>query len=87
MIRWKGLRQLEKDDLLKLLGVEERRSGGETLLSGLAWFAAGAAVGAVAALLWAPQSGAQTRRELRRHLPGDGRGEEERNDIFQTPGM
>lgn len=43
--------------------VIERRGGGG---SGLALFLLGAAVGAGLALLWAPQAGDDTRRELRR---------------------
>ena len=36
------------------------------------WFLAGAALGAAAALLWAPQPGAETREQLRRRA-GEGR--------------
>ena len=52
------------DDVLSALGLEMRRSNSESLLSSLAIFAAGVTVGAAAALLFAPQSGSETRAEI-----------------------
>lgn len=80
MISLKDLKNMEKDDLLRVLGIEERRSGGDVLLSGLGWFAAGVLVGAGAALLWTPRSGPENRPETQEHLGGDGRSSESGRD-------
>lgn len=64
----KKLRNVEKDDLLKLIGAEERRGGGEVFFTGLGLFAAGVLVGAGAALLLAPKSGTELRRDLQGRL-------------------
>jgi gas vesicle protein len=57
------LRNLSKDDLLEMLGLEERHTGTK-VASGIGLFAAGIAVGAGLAMLFAPSSGEQARREV-----------------------
>lgn len=52
------------DDFLNALGLEMRRSNSDSLLSSIAIFAAGVTVGVAAALLFAPQSGSETRAEI-----------------------
>lgn len=52
------------DDFLNALGLEMRRSNSESVMSSLAIFAAGVTVGVAAALLFAPQSGSETRAEI-----------------------
>ena len=52
------------EDMLAALGLEMRRSSSESLFSSLAIFAAGVTVGVAAALLFAPQSGSETRAEI-----------------------
>jgi YtxH-like protein len=52
------------EDFLSALGLEMRRSNSESMLSSLAIFAAGVTVGVAAALLFAPQSGRETRADI-----------------------
>jgi YtxH-like protein len=52
------------EDFLSALGLEMRRSNSESMLSSLAIFAAGVTVGVAAALLFAPQSGSETRADI-----------------------
>ena len=64
----KQVRGYDKDDVLRLLGVEERRSGGDVFFTSLGIFAAGVLVGAGAALLLAPKTGAELRTDLRNRI-------------------
>jgi hypothetical protein len=57
-------RRFELDDLLGILGVERRRSAAQLLLPAIGLVSLGAAVGAGAALLLAPNTGAETRKRL-----------------------
>jgi len=54
------------DDLLEAIGLQYRRSSTEALIATLGAFTLGCAVGAAVALLMAPRSGAETRREIGR---------------------
>jgi hypothetical protein len=60
----KTVRGLEADDLLGLLGVQRRRTAVQTALPAIGLVALGAAVGAGAALLVAPMTGADLRQRL-----------------------
>ncbi|MFL5318590.1 MAG: YtxH domain-containing protein [Myxococcaceae bacterium] len=64
----KKFKNVDKDDLLKLIGVEERRSGSEIFFTSLGLFTAGVLVGAGAALLLAPKSGTELRKDLQGKL-------------------
>lgn len=57
-------RSFEVDDVLGVVGLERRRGPFDRALPMLACFGAGAAAGAVCALLLAPRSGAETRERL-----------------------
>jgi YtxH-like protein len=52
------------DELLSALGLETRRSSAESMLSALAIFGAGLAVGAALGVLFAPRSGEEIRSQL-----------------------
>jgi len=69
----KNLPDVDKDDLLELLGVESRRSTGDKLATSLAIFGAGVLVGAGLGLLLAPKPGRELRSDLR-HRIGKGEG-------------
>ena len=58
-------RGFDTDDILGALGLQRRRSQVEVLVPAAAIFATGALIGAGAALLFAPQAGRETRRQLR----------------------
>ncbi|MCA2977898.1 MAG: YtxH domain-containing protein [Myxococcaceae bacterium] len=71
----KTLRKLgdvDKDDVLDLIGLEERRSTSDKLVPALALFGAGVLVGVGVGLLLAPRPGRQLRDEVKAKL---GRGQ------------
>ena len=60
-----SLQNINSDDILAALGLEKRRNTlTDVLLPSVALFTAGAVVGAAAAVLLAPKSGAPLRRDL-----------------------
>lgn len=60
-----SIQNLSGDDLLAALGLEKRRAGiSSTVVPSIAIFTAGALVGAAAAVLLTPKSGAELRRDL-----------------------
>jgi len=60
-----SLRNLSADDLLSVLGLEKRRSAiADIVVPSVAIFAAGAIVGAAAAVLLTPKTGPALRRDL-----------------------
>ncbi|MBX5481154.1 MAG: YtxH domain-containing protein [Myxococcaceae bacterium] len=67
----KQLGNLEKDDILKIFGVEERRSMMDVLLPALGLFGAGLVVGAGIGLLLAPKPGRELVGELRSRIQGN----------------
>ena len=56
--------KLDRDNLMKLINIESRRSMAERVFSSLGLFVGGALVGAGVALLLAPKSGADLRKDL-----------------------
>lgn len=60
----KQLSNLEKDDILKVFGVEERRSPMDVVLPALGLFGVGLLVGAGIGLMLAPKSGRELRDDL-----------------------
>lgn len=61
---------VDKDDLLDLVGLESRRTTTDKLLPALALFGAGVVVGAGLGLLLAQKPGKELRSQLREKLPG-----------------
>ena len=68
----KRLPDVDRDDLLDLIGLEMRRSAGDRLVPALAIFGAGVLVGVGLGLMLAPKPGSELREDLRDRL---GRGE------------
>jgi len=60
-----AMRGLGSNDILAALGLERRRSALDVLLPAVGMFAAGVIVGGGVALLLAPKSGRETRRQLK----------------------
>lgn len=74
MMTLRDLKKLDRDDLLKLIGLQERADAADWLLPALGFFGAGLVVGAGLGLLLAPKSGRELRQGWKR-LPsraGDG---------------
>lgn len=69
---WRTLRKrlpdVDKDDLLDLVGLESRRSTGDKLVPALALFGAGVLVGVGLGLMLAPKPGNQLREDLKAKL-------------------
>ena len=64
----KDVRNLDKEELLSLLGLEKKPSPGAALATALGTFGVGLLVGAGIALILAPKPGRQLRQELRDRL-------------------
>lgn len=73
----KELRNLDKNDILKALGLETQRNSSEMVLPVLGIFIAGAITGLAAGLLVAPKSGEQLRADMM------GTAEEARDQVKQ----
>jgi gas vesicle protein len=68
MMKLKDIKELNKDKLLAMVGLEVAASITSKLLGATALVAAGALVGASVALLWTPKTGKELRREIRRRV-------------------
>ena len=64
----RDLRNMDKDDMLGLLGLETKTSTGAYLAGTLGTFGLGLLVGAGIALLLAPKPGAELREDIREKL-------------------
>ncbi|HEX3595335.1 MAG TPA: YtxH domain-containing protein [Polyangiaceae bacterium] len=62
--RFNAMRGISADDVLSALGLQRRQTVAGTILPIATGFAAGALAGAAVALLFAPKSGTEMRREL-----------------------
>jgi len=70
----KELRNLDKDDILEMLGLESKRSTSAWVAGTLGTFGVGLLVGAGIALMLAPKAGRELREDIRdklRRAPGD----------------
>ena len=69
---WRSLRKnlpdLDKEDLLDLVGLESRRSSAEKMVPALALFGAGVLVGVGLGLMLAPKPGRELRDDLKARL-------------------
>jgi len=75
------LGEVERDDLLEMIGLEERRTVGDKMLPGLAMLGAGVLLGVGIGLLLAPKPGAALREDLKAHL---GQGEVDKAQASQV---
>lgn len=76
MNMWRSLKKrlpdVDKDDLLELVGLESRRTAGDKVVTSLAIFGAGVLVGVGLGLMLAPKPGRELRSDLKQRI---GRGE------------
>jgi hypothetical protein len=86
MINLRTLKNLDRDDLLNLVGLETRRDATDYLLPAVGFFAAGLLVGAGLGLMLAPKAGNELRDELRQRLQG-GTGSMQSNYATTGPGI
>src|SRR5688572_24646389 len=66
----KALRNMDKDDLLNMVGLESRRSTADWLVPTLTAFSVGILVGTGIGLLLAPKPGSELREDLRNRMTG-----------------
>ncbi|MDP3233999.1 MAG: hypothetical protein Q8S33_14750 [Myxococcales bacterium] len=64
----KRLADVDKDDLLDLIGLEERRTSTDKLVPALALFGAGVLVGVGLGLMLAPKAGRELRQDVKQKL-------------------
>lgn len=64
----KRLSDLDKDDLLELIGLEERRTSADKMVPALALFGAGVLVGVGLGLMLAPKPGRELRADVKHKL-------------------
>src|ERR1700687_2808315 len=81
----KKLRDLDKDDLLELVGLQSKRTVADWLLPTVAIFGVGLLVGAGVGLLLAPKPGKELREDLRSRIQGAGDALSEDFTNAQTP--
>ena len=74
-MKHQDIRNMDKDDVLGMLGLEARRSQSSRLMTTLGTFGIGLLVGAGVALLLAPTAGSALRRDLRAKLRREGKGD------------
>lgn len=56
--------KLDRENLMRMINLEQRRTIGDRVFAGVSLFLGGALLGAGVALLMAPKSGADLRKEL-----------------------
>jgi hypothetical protein len=71
MIDLKSLRNLDREDLLNLIGLEPRRTPSDWILPAVGVFSVGMLVGAGLGMLLAPKSGRELMDDLRTRLQGE----------------
>lgn len=64
----KNLPDVDKDDLLEMIGLESRRSSTERMVPSLALFGAGILLGVGLGLMLAPKPGRELREDLKDRL-------------------
>jgi len=74
-MKLRDITNMDKGDVLGMLGLEARRSHGSRMLTMLGTFGIGLLVGAGVALLLAPKTGRALRQDLRAKLRRDDKGE------------
>lgn len=80
------LKNFDRDDVLKMIGLQTRRDSTDALLTGIGLFGAGVLVGAGVALLFAPRSGSELRQELKGRLNPEDRGAEAVSELHGIGG-
>jgi hypothetical protein len=72
-MKMQDIKNMDKDDVLGMLGLQAKRSDTSRVLKALGTFGIGLVVGAGVALLLAPKAGSELRQDLRAKLRRDGK--------------
>ena len=85
---WRSLRknlpEVDKDDILEMVGLESRRSSAERMMPSLALFGAGILLGVGLGLMLAPKPGSELREDLRERLGKGGNGAHQPKPVPET---
>ena len=85
---WRSLRknlpEVDKDDILEMVGLESRRSSAERMMPSLALFGAGILLGVGLGLMLAPKPGSELREDLRERLSKGNNGAHEPKPVPET---
>lgn len=88
-MNWRSLRKnlpdVDKDDLLEMVGLESHRSQAERLMPALALFGAGVLLGVGLGLMLAPKPGHELRDDLRERLGKGANGAAETKPSSESP--
>ena len=88
-MNWRSLRKnlpdVDKDDLLEMVGLESRRSQTERMMPALALFGAGVLLGVGLGLMLAPKPGRELRDDLRERLGKGANGAPETKPSSESP--
>jgi hypothetical protein len=86
---WRSLRKnlpdVDKDELLEMIGLESRRSSAEKMMPALALFGAGVLLGVGLGLMLAPKPGRELRDDLRDRLGKGTNGAPEPKTAAEAP--
>jgi hypothetical protein len=86
---WRSLRknlpEVDKDDILEMVGLESRRSSAERMVPALALFGAGVLLGVGLGLMLAPKPGRELRDDLRDRLGKGANGAAEPKSATDAP--
>ena len=85
----KDLKNVDKTQILEMLGLEEKSSTTSNVLQSLGLIGVGAIVGAAITLLFAPKEGRELRQDIKRRITSatDGIGHaRDKSDVSQTAG-
>ena len=81
----KNLPEVDKDDLLEMVGLESRRSSADRMVPALALFGAGVLLGVGLGLMLAPKPGRELRDDLRDRLGKGANGTAEPKAAAESP--
>jgi hypothetical protein len=81
----KNLPEVDKDDILEMVGLESRRSSAERMVPALALFGAGVLLGVGLGLMLAPKPGRELRDDLRERMGKGANGATEPKAATESP--
>ena len=86
-MKLQDITNMDKDDVLGMLGLEARRSHSNRLLTTLGTFGIGLLVGAGVGLLLAPKAGSDLRQDPAREAPSRGQRRRDRRQRDERTGV
>jgi|SRR6187551_3161139 len=85
-MKMQDIKNMDKDDVLGMLGLQAKRSDTSRVLQVLGTFGIGLVVGAGVALLLAPKAGSELRQDLRTKFRRDGKDDSDGDAVAGNAG-